>query len=295
MANVGTSTIGLVLQGSGNGLSPTFKPIGLNSGLTAHGLVIAQGAGAFTATGVGTATQVLTSNGPGLDPTFQTIAAGGVTSVSGVTNRSTATPTTGNVVVDISAAYVGQSSITTLGTISTGVWNGTLIGPTFGGTGQSTYTTGDILYASATNTLSKLPIGSSTNVLTVTGGVPVWAAASVGGTYVGGVTSWTDVTGTTQAMAINSGYLSDNVSRVTLTLPSTAAQFTVIRVCGNGAGGWTIAQNAGQNIQFGQNSSTVGVTGSVKSTNRYDTVELLCTVANTTWNVISYDGNITTA
>ena len=31
-------------------------------------------------------------------------------------------------------------------------------GVTSGGTGQTSYTTGDILYASATNTLSKLPI-----------------------------------------------------------------------------------------------------------------------------------------
>lgn len=48
------------------------------------------------------------------------------------------------------------------------------------GTNITTYTTGDILYASATNVLSKLPIGSSTNVLTVSGGIPAWSAASAG-------------------------------------------------------------------------------------------------------------------
>lgn len=52
--------------------------------------------------------------------------AGGVSSVSGTTNRITssggATPA-----IDISASYVGQSSITTLGTIGTGVWNATAI------------------------------------------------------------------------------------------------------------------------------------------------------------------------
>ncbi len=37
--------------------------------------------------------------------------------------------------VDISAAYVGQTSITTLGTISSGTWNGTLVGTLYGGTG----------------------------------------------------------------------------------------------------------------------------------------------------------------
>ncbi len=45
-----------------------------------------------------------------------------------------------------------------------------------GGTHQSTYTTGDLLYASASNTLSKRAIGSTGDVLTVTGGIPTWAA-----------------------------------------------------------------------------------------------------------------------
>lgn len=52
--------------------------------------------------------------------------AGAVTSVSGTANRITssggATP-----VIDIAATYVGQTSITTLGTVSTGVWSATAI------------------------------------------------------------------------------------------------------------------------------------------------------------------------
>lgn len=51
----------------------------------------------------------------------------GVSSVSGTSNRITASPTTGAVVVDIASTYVGQTSITTLGTIGTGVWQGTAI------------------------------------------------------------------------------------------------------------------------------------------------------------------------
>lgn len=43
-----------------------------------------------------------------------------------------------------------------------------------GGTNQSTYTLGDILYASASNVLSKLGIGSAGQVLTVVAGVPAW-------------------------------------------------------------------------------------------------------------------------
>ena len=76
---------------------------------------------------------------------------------------------------------VVSSSLTSVGTIVTGVWNGTAIGPTYGGTGQTTYTTGDLLYASATNTLSKLTAGTNGYVLTLSGGVPTWAASGGGG------------------------------------------------------------------------------------------------------------------
>ena len=57
----------------------------------------------------------------------------------------------------------------------------TPVAATNGGTAQSTYTTGDLLYASGTNTLAKRAIGSTGNVLTVSGGVPTWAAPATGG------------------------------------------------------------------------------------------------------------------
>ena len=50
-----------------------------------------------------------------------------------------------------------------------------------GGTAQSTYTTGQILYASADNTLSKLNIGTTGQLLTVAAGIPAWGAASASG------------------------------------------------------------------------------------------------------------------
>jgi hypothetical protein len=53
-----------------------------------------------------------------------------------------------------------------------------------GGTGFSTYTTGDTLYASASNTLSKLPIGTTGQILSVVGGVPAWTAAPASGASI---------------------------------------------------------------------------------------------------------------
>ncbi len=58
----------------------------------------------------------------------------GATQLSGTSNRITISGNT----IDISSSYVGQASITTLGTITTGTWNGTDIAVADGGTGSST-------------------------------------------------------------------------------------------------------------------------------------------------------------
>ena len=88
------------------------------------------------------------------------------------------------VLSDIGASAVaGSSSIVTVGTVTSGTWNGTAIADDYGGTGQSTYATGDVLYASGANTLAKLTAGSNTEVLTLAGGVPTWAAPAGGGAW----------------------------------------------------------------------------------------------------------------
>lgn len=153
-----------------------------------------------------------------------------------------------------------------------------------------------------------LIIGSSASpnlrkgALTSTGGTILWTfgngtingeVASPGSTWVDGVTAWTNVTGTTQALAVNQGYIANNAGTVTLTLPATAAQGTVIKIRGYGAGGWTVAQNASQQIILGaKGTTTSGTGGSVSSTNRYDQISLFCTVANTIWTA-SWDGVLT--
>lgn len=111
-----------------------------------------------------------------------TLTYGGRT-ITGTTNYIDVTNgngSGGNPTLTVSANYPGGSSIATLGAVTQGVWMGTAIGPTYGGTGLTTYTTGQLPYASASNTLSKLNIGSTGDVLTVAGGVPTWAPAAGG-------------------------------------------------------------------------------------------------------------------
>ena len=88
-----------------------------------------------------------------------------------------------NLTGTVLASSVVTSSLEALGTIGTGVWQGTAIADGYGGTGQSTYAQGDLLYASGVNTLAKLALGNADQVLTVnTGGTQVeWKDASGGG------------------------------------------------------------------------------------------------------------------
>ncbi|MCX6250517.1 MAG: hypothetical protein NTX61_07180 [Bacteroidetes bacterium] len=71
-----------------------------------------------------------------------------------------------------------QDNITRLGNITSGIWSGTAIGVTKGGTGLTGVSLGDLLYGSATNTLATLPIVvSPTRYLSNTGSsnIPAWA------------------------------------------------------------------------------------------------------------------------
>lgn len=83
------------------------------------------------------------------DGSWSIPAGTGVTSVSGTLNRITSTGGT-TPIIDISASYVGQTSINTLGTITTGVWTGTNIALANGGTNASLVASnGGIFYSTA--------------------------------------------------------------------------------------------------------------------------------------------------
>jgi hypothetical protein len=85
-----------------------------------------------------------------------TYTAAKIASVTGTSGRITITGTATAPIFDISATYVGQNTITTLGTVTTGTWGATTVGTPYGGTGLTGYTIGDIIYAANTNALAKL-------------------------------------------------------------------------------------------------------------------------------------------
>lgn len=147
---------------------------------------------------------------------------------------------------------------------------------------------GDLIYGSATNTYSRLNIGANNQILAVSSGIPAWTNASP--EYL----SWNNVTGTTQAIVVNNGYLANNASLVIFTLPATAVQFSKIQVIGVGAGGWKITLNNSQKITWLGSSSTVGTSGFIASVDVNACVTLRAVVggAATFWVVEQSEGNI---
>ncbi len=149
-------------------------------------------------------------------------------------------------------------------------------------------TKGDLLVRTATTNV-RLPAGPDNQVLTTDSTTPEGVKWAPQASFF----SFTEVTGTTQAMAVNNGYILNNPALVTATLPVTASVGDLVWIVGKGVGGWQIAQNASQTIHFGNQDTTTGVGGSLDSTNQYDAIQLLCTAANTDWTCTGISqGNI---
>lgn len=156
-------------------------------------------------------------------------------------------------------------------------------------------------YPSTSGTSRKVLISDGTNNVysTETYAVP----GTSGNVMTSDGTNWTssaplylkynNVAGTTQAAAINSGYVISNAAQTTVTLPATAALGSVFAVQGKGAAGWILQANTGQVINLG--SSPTSSAGSLTSTNQWDSVTIVCVTANTTFAVTSVVGNLTVA
>lgn len=187
-----------------------------------------------------------------------------------------------------------------------------------------TYAVSTLLYAASTNAVSELATTNRASLSTNATGVPTWLALTDGQLVIGstagaptaatlsagtgisitngaasitiaatGVGTWTEVTGTSQSMAVNTSYIANNGSLVTLTLPTTAALGDFILVDGKGAGLYKIAQNASQVIHTGTTDTTTGTGGSLTATNRYDCIRLRCITANTDWVIETIKGAFT--
>lgn len=89
--------------------------------------------------------------------------------------------------LNVRVTSTGSGGLANWKKVLLGTGPGGVLPATDGGTGTGTYTVGDILYADSTTTLAKLPIGTSGQILAVSGGSLAWVSGGGGGTSVNGI------------------------------------------------------------------------------------------------------------
>jgi hypothetical protein len=149
------------------------------------------GIGTYATGGTLTRTTILSSSNTGSAVTF-----------SGTVTVFISYPASKSVNLD------AASNVSPLGTVASGTWNATTVAPAYGGTGQTSYTDGQLLIGNSTgNTLAKSTLTAGTGV-TITNGsgsitvaaplakqTDVFALNSVGGTYTAPAnTQWVKIT-----------------------------------------------------------------------------------------------------
>ena len=166
--------------------------------------------------------------------------SGTVTSV-GVSTNGTGLTTSG-------------SPITSNGTITI---SGTLLA-NHGGTGFDTYTSGDMLYANGTSTLTKLAIGNASDILIVSNSAPTWV--SVSSISIGNA-AYASLAGIANNLANGAAnqiaYQTGANATSFITAPNTASTF----LSWNGSSfTWSAVAGAGTVTSVDANGGTTGLT-----------------------------------
>jgi hypothetical protein len=270
--NSGDQTITLTgnVTGSGTGSFATTIGAGVvTNSMLAGSIAAGKLVGTDIAT-VGTITSG-TWNGTSISTSYTDAK---LKTLTGTLNRVSVAGTSTDPTVDISASYVGQSSITTLGTIGTGTWNGSLITGTYGGTGVNngsktlTYLK-NISFTSADDTgVYTLPTGtktipststdiSATGIVTKTNNVSFATSATTDTTNASNISSGTlgvGVGGTGQTTYTDGQLLIGNTTGNTLSKATLTAGSNITIT--NGHGSISIAATSGGSGTV--NSGTAG-------------------------------------
>lgn len=244
-----------------------------------------------------------------------------VLSVSGTSNRVTSTGGQ-NPVIDISGSYVGQSSLTTVGTIGTGTWQGSII--------AAAYLPADMAYldlqqswtkgqAGTPNTLTDastvavdLSLGNNANI-TLLGNRTLGVPTNIKTGQVGYINVWQDTTGSrTLAYSWVYSFASGTAPTLTTTKVAmdklvysvdyyfTSASITCSTTGANAIFTWTAhGLTTGQKIQFSAGTTTTPVLATtyyvyVLSANTFSLCTSLANVGTHTYVTSSgTSGNLT--
>lgn len=144
-------------------------------------------------------------------------AVGDMIYASGVSNLSPLTIGANGTLLQASGGiptwvvFSGTSAIVSLGTVTSGTWNGVVIGAAYGGTDQSTVASGDLLFGSGGTVWKRLGIGSQGQLIQALGGLPAWVTFSGStdvrtlGTVTAGIWNGTVIGGTYGGTGVNNG------------------------------------------------------------------------------------------
>lgn len=280
----------------------------------------------FSTSGVPTLATTYNADTGSATPSANTITFAGsgsiATSASGATVTTALTGLTNHAVL----VGAGTSTITKVGPTSTAGQvlqsQGLSADPAFStAVYPSTTTANQILYSSATNTITGLATANNGVLTTNASGVPgVTQLSSNGSLLIGsgsgapasatltagagisitnGANSititatgagfpWTDTSGTVNAAA-NNGYFITGTC--TSTLPGSPSQGDVVKYIVDTTNILTITANAGQRIRMANNLSAIA--GTAVSTQRGDSAELVYRSSSSTWEALCFNGAYT--
>ncbi len=230
-----TGATGLTVSGNGAGL--TF------SGSGNHDITASSGTLRFGATTLNGAITGNSQNITGLGNLSAggTITFGGFSSNGGIlfTNGS---GQVGQVTAGSATQVLHGGTSPSFGAVALGTDVSGTLPVTSGGTGITTVATGDLLYASGADTLARRAIGNAGQILTVSGGVPVWADA--GGT----LNFWQRGSGAVAPLTISDDLLVGGAS-------TASAKFQIVGTTGNATTSGNLTFNSAATVQSTNNQT----------------------------------------
>ena len=157
---------------------------------------------------------------------------GNTLNVGGTADRITVNADT----VDIASTYAGQSSIITLGTVTTGTWSATTIAVNKGGTGATSFTSNGILFGNSTSAIQVTAAGTQYQVLQAgSGGTPEFGAVNLSqaAAITGTLPIGNGGTNATSASAARTSLAAGGTQGSGVSTPALARKVT--KAVGNGA------------------------------------------------------------